>query len=541
MPLPSLIALTFVALLAGLLLGWLLSRLRQSTLTQQIAVLTDRLQQTDASLGLLSQRERELQEARAASAAREAALNEQARQALGTADAASQQVQRLETELRTARDRAAQAETQVQIAGHARQALQQQLTELQSRHESLTQQHQGVADSERRLRAEYAALQSRFDGLREQIEQQKTWIEEQTRQLRTETENLTTRILEEKTQRFTALNSERIGELLNPLREQLGEFKQKVEQVYTDEAKERSALKAQVEQLHSLNKALSERTEDLTQALTTSGKAQGDWGEMILQRLFEESGLQAGREYKMQDSIESDEGARQRPDAVIYLPEERQLVVDSKVSLTAWTDYCAAHDDAAREAALKRHLASVRTHLRDLANRDYTRSPDLHTVDFVVMFVPIEAALLEALRGDDKLYAEAFRAKVVLVSPTTLFAVIKMVEGMWSARRREQNAEKIAEAGARLYRKLDGFVGSFMEIDKALTRAQKAFATARNQLHEGRGNVLRIAEEMRDLGLRTTGKSRITEIVDDQDALGPPDGDAGEDAQPGLFPPGGAV
>ncbi len=523
---PSLLLAALAALLIGLALGWLIGRLK-------VAALADKAAQFEAAREQAETLRRQLSDAAAATAGREATLAEQLRQLQSRAQEFEQRVRALDEQRVVATERAMQAESQVRVVEGARDAARTQHAELQSRHEALLQQHEALAGTERKLQGELTALRTSTEALREQLQHQKVWFEEQTRHLRTEAENLTGKILEEKTQRFTALNAERLGELLNPLREQLGDFKQKVEQVYTDEAKERSALKAQVEQLHSLNKALSERTEDLTQALTSSSKVQGDWGEMVLKRLFEESGLERGREYEIQDSIENDEGGRQRPDAVIYLPEDRQLVVDSKVSLTAWTDYCAARDEAERAACLKRHLASVRAHLRELALRDYTRSPDLHTVDFVVMFVPIEAALLEALRGDDKLYAEAFRSKVVLVSPTTLFSVIKMVEGMWSVRRREQNAEKIAEAGGKLYDKLEMFVASFESVRKGLASANKALDDAWDHLSAKRGNALKLAKEMRDMGLRTKGKTRIVELVSAQEALpladdGEPDPD--EDA-----------
>ncbi|MDZ4078984.1 DNA recombination protein RmuC [Hydrocarboniphaga sp.] len=500
------------ALVAGVALGWLIGRLK-------VAALADRAALVDAARAEAAALRRQLSESAAATAGREATLAEQLRQLQSRAQEFEQRARVLDEQRVAATERAMQAESQVRIVEGARDAARVQHAELQSRHDVLLQQHEALASTERKLQGELSALRTSTDALREQLQQQKVWFEEQTRHLRTEAENLTGKILEEKTQRFTALNAERLGELLNPLREQLGDFKQKVEQVYTDEAKERSALKAQVEQLHSLNKALSDRTEDLTQALTSNSKVQGDWGEMVLKRLFEESGLARGREYEIQDSIESEAGRTQRPDAVIYLPEDRQLVVDSKVSLTAWTDYCAARDEAERAACLKRHLGSVRAHLRELALRDYTRSPDLHTVDFVVMFVPIEAALLEALRGDDKLYAEAFKSKVVLVSPTTLFAVIKMVEGMWSVRRREQNAEKIAEAGGKLYDKLEMFVASFESVRKGLASANKALDDAWDHLSSKRGNALKLAKDMRDMGLRTKGKARIVELVAAQEAL----------------------
>jgi len=458
----------------------------------------------DARLARLEQLQSEL----ALQAQQQAVLQTRLEQATAQADATAARGEQLQQQLHTQAEQLRQLHTQRDVAlQHARQQSElhargeQQLMVLR---ETLAAAQQEAA----RQQADNRALQSRLDAEAHQREQQKQWFEEQSAHLRSELQTLTQQILEEKGGKFTALQAERLGELLNPLKAQISEFKARVEQTHLQDAQDRSALKTQVEALLGMNRNLSEQTLQLTRALTTQSKAQGDWGEFILKRLLEESGLREGHEYHLQLQVVTgaDAEAVQRPDAVIQMPENRQLIIDAKVSLTAWTQYCSEPDEAARAQALKAHLLSLRGHIRELAAREYPHSPDLRSADFVVMFVPIEAALLEALRADAQLYDEAFRRKVVLVTPTTLFAVIRLIEGMWSVQRREEHAERIAEVGRKLYDKLVGFVASMDGVGQALGTASKRFDEARGQLASGRGNAIRLAEQMRELGV-TSSKS----------------------------------
>lgn len=336
----------------------------------------------------------------------------------------------------------------------------------------------------------------------DKLRQQQVWIEEQTRKFEAEISNITNRLLDEKAKAFTELNKREMDTLVAPFKEQLNEFRTRVDSIYAEDTKDRGQLREQVEQLARLNTTVSLRAEELTRALTISSKATGDWGEVILQRILEGSNLRAGVDYKLQETVTTaDGGERQRPDAVVYLPQDRQVVIDAKVSNKAWTDYCNATDDAEREARLADHLVSLRNHIRGLAARNYPGSPDLHTVDFVLMFVPVEAALLTALAHDERLYTEAFRQKIVLVTPSTLMAVLKLIEGMWSYQRRTESAEEIAEAGRKLYDKLVTFSETFIELGTTLDKAQESFAKARGQLSSGRGNAIVLAERMRQLGV----------------------------------------
>jgi DNA recombination protein RmuC len=252
----------------------------------------------------------------------------------------------------------------------------------------------------------------------------------------------------------------------------------------------------------------------LANALTINSRITGTWGEMVLRRVLEEAGLHEGREYRLQHSIEGSAGEDQRPDAILFLPEDRQLVIDSKVSNKAWVEYCDAKDEAARAQALAQHVASVRAHMKGLARRDYARSPELKGADFVLMFVPVEAALLAALAQDPALYGDGYRSRIIFVTPSTLLAVARLVEGLWIVEKRERSADEIAEAARKLYEKLANFAVSFLDVGESLASAGKAFNQARGQLSEGPGNAMRLAERLRELGVQPA-KSLPEELLKD--------------------------
>jgi DNA recombination protein RmuC len=403
----------------------------------------------------------------------------------------------------------------------------------ESRFEDLCARHATLAASLGKLESERLALlteQSRLSttlegtraeqsrekqALQQRIEEQKTWIEEQMRFFEEKVAGATSRLLEERGRAFTEVNRKEIEALVAPFNVQLTEFRSRIETIYTAETGDRSKLHQQIEHLTQLNQSVSKAAEGLTNALTISSKATGDWGETILKRILEDSGLREGREYSLQHSIQSADGARQQPDAVIFLPENRHVIVDSKVSNKAWKEYCDAREEAQRAEHLAAHLASLRAHIKGLATRDYTRSPDLKAVEFVLMFVPVEAALLAALSADDSLYGDAYRSKIVLVTPSTLMAVVKLVEGMWVFQNRKESAEEIAEAGRKLYEKLYTFSKSFIEIGESLEKSQALFAKARDQLTHGRGSAIKLAEQMRVLGVNPSpGKLLPPELTE---------------------------
>lgn len=314
-------------------------------------------------------------------------------------------------------------------------------------------------------------------------------------------------ILKENSKAFTEQNQTNIGNLLNPLKEKFGEFQQKVESLEKDGLTGRTELKGQIDQLRTLNERLSEDANNLVTALKGSSKTQGDWGELVLERILETSGLRKGHEYRTQESFTREERAedgrlRARLDVIVDLPEDRHIVIDSKVSLNDHDDYNAAKDGAAREAALARLLASVRSHIRDLSKRDYHSLYQLNSLDFVVMFVPIEPAFMLALSGDDKLWEEAWDKNVLLVSRTSLLFVLRTVAHLWRQEQQTKNVQDIVRRGGELYDKLAAFAKDLTDVGKSLDSARASYDEAYKKLATGKGNAIRQAELLKSLGVK---------------------------------------
>lgn len=313
---------------------------------------------------------------------------------------------------------------------------------------------------------------------------------------------LANEILEEKSKRFAEQNQVTLGQLLDPLRTQLHEFKGKVEEVYVNEGKDRSALAEQVRQLVGLNQALSQDAKNLTTALRGSSKAQGNWGELVLERVLEASGLRKGHEYHVQESQLREDGSRAQADVVINLPEERRLVVDAKVSLVAYEEHVQAQSDEARTIAARRHLESVRGHIKGLSSKQYQSLYGLKSLDFVLMFVPIEPAFMLAVTHDNDLFMEAWDKNVLLVSPSTLLFVVRTVAHLWRQEQQSRNAQDIAKRGAELYDRLVGFVVDLQSVGTKLGQAQEAYESAHKKLVTNKGNVIWQAEKLRGLGVK---------------------------------------
>ncbi len=312
-------------------------------------------------------------------------------------------------------------------------------------------------------------------------------------------------ILEEKSRRFAEQNRASLGTLLDPLRERLQDFQGRVERFYETEGKERSALAQQVHQLMALNRTLSDDAQRLTAALKGSNKSQGNWGELILERVLEASGLRRGHEYDIQESHNREDGTRAQPDVVIHLPEERHLVVDAKISLIAYEEFAnAGDDDALRAAAQRRHLESIRAHIRGLSSKNYQQLYRIKSLDFVLMFVPIEPAFMVAVTGDGELYMDAWNRNVLLVSPSTLLFVVRTVAHLWRQEAQNRNAQDIARRGAELYDRLSGFVADLEKVGERLQQAQASYHGAYDKLTRNKGSVVRQAEMLRQLGVKPT-------------------------------------
>jgi DNA recombination protein RmuC len=388
---------------------------------------------------------------------------------------------------------------------------------LQSRLEELLEERSRLAAS---LDHAQSQLKSEREAMQAQLQKQEQWIREQTQHFEARVVAATARLMEESSRALSERSQKDVTAVVAPFKEQLAEFRQRVDHIYAVDTQERGTLKAQIETLTSMNQAMSVQAQKLANALTISSKSSGDWGETILEKILEDSGLRAGHEYELQVSITGRNREVLRPDAVIRLPESRQLVVDSKVSNKAWTEYCGATDEVEKEAKLREHLLSLRAHIKNLSGKGYTDSPELSTVDFVLMFVPVEAALLTAFVKDPALYVDAYRARIVLVTPSTLMAVIKLVEGIWTFQKRKESADEIAEAGRKLYEKLTNFAQSFVNVGRAIKQSSDAFEQAQGQLATGKGNAIKLAEDMKKLGVTPApGKQMPAQLLlNDEDA-----------------------
>lgn len=451
------------------------------------------------------------------------------------------QVDQALNEQMLAQERMQQAQQQLQLTGRALEEAQLEVADLNDRHsaqmarlssqtrelellrEDLLEHREQLAQLriEREARAaEWAELNAERASLAAALKEQA--LNHQQRiddlqnardELRAQFSELATRIFDEREQRFSATSQAQLGQLLDPLKERIQAFEQRVEQSYTNEARERFSLAKELERLQSLNVRLSDEAQHLTQALRGQ-KTQGNWGELVLERVLESAGLMRGREYQTQVSLKSPEGERFQPDVLLYLPGERQVVIDSKVSLNAYQQAVAAVDEGVRQAALKQHVLSLRNHIKGLGLKEYQRLEGLNSLDLVLLFVPIEAAFGAALQTDPELFQEAFAQHIVIVSPTTLLATLRVVESLWRQERQGQNAREIAERAGALYDKFVAFVTDLDEIGNRIQQLDKAYSGARNKLVEGRGNIVGRIENLKLLGARAS--KRLPEALLEQ-------------------------
>ena len=353
------------------------------------------------------------------------------------------------------------------------------------------------------------ALTTRLEEQQAAMEEKVAFINKAKETLTTEFENLGQKIFEEKTSRFTQQNQDNLQNLINPVREQIKDFQKRVNDVYDSDSKDRSALREIVTNLSNMNQQLSTDANNLTKALKGESKTQGNWGEVILERILEQSGLKKGQQYDTQAHHVNTEGQRFYPDVVIHLPEDKDIVIDSKVSLTAYERYVTSEDESDKRQALTDHVQSVRGHIKSLEKKDYTDLVNVKTLGYVLMFIPIEPAFILAGDEDPSLFSGAASRSVFPVVPSTLMVTLKTINAMWQLESQNRNAEEIASQAAALYDKLAGFLESFDNIGQRLGQAQESWTAARNQLASGRGNLIGKAEKFRQLGV--SPKKRLPE------------------------------
>lgn len=395
-------------------------------------------------------------------------------------------------------------------AGQA--SLQPRIDELESQ---LSATLEVLADAEK----QNAVLEARGADREKHFSEQLASLENAEKRLTENFERLSGRIFEQRADKLTDLNSKQLDTLLKPLGEKLNEFRGTVENSHRAGTAQHEVMKAKLGELEKLNERLHEDASNLSKALTADVKAQGNWGEQQLERLLELSGLQKGREYSTQFSVTTEGGQRVQPDFVLHLPEGKSIVLDSKVSLLAWTRYQAAEDDETRQAAMKDHIASLKQHIKGLGEKRYGEIPELDSLDFVLMFLPIEAALIGALQSDPTLAEYALGNKVALLSPTNFLATMRTVGSVWAVARQNRNAQEIARRAGLLYDKFVGFVDNLQQVGGRLRQAQQSYETALSQLSEGPGNLVRQTEMLSDLGARNT--KQLEAALLEEESAGP--------------------
>ncbi|MEI6507924.1 MAG: DNA recombination protein RmuC [Bacteroidota bacterium] len=353
---------------------------------------------------------------------------------------------------------------------------------------------------------ELTTAQGEFKNTEAKLNEQKSELTTLREQFTKEFENLANRIFEEKTEKFTIQNKNNLDELLKPLGEKIKDFETKVNEVYISEGKERASLKEQLTMLHQLNQQMSIEAQNLTKALKgeTNNKFQGNWGEIILESILEKSGLVKDREYVVQMSLTTEDGKRFQPDIVVNLPDGKHLVIDSKVSLNAYERFSSAQNDDEKNLALKEHLISVKKHIKDLSDKNYQNLYQLKTLDFVLLFIPIEPAFALSVQGDAQLFNEAFDKNIVIVSPSTMLATLRTVASIWRQENQNRNAIEIARQGGALYDKFTGFVEDLIVLGNKMKDSQKTYEAAMNKLSTGSGNLVRKTEELKKLGSKAT-------------------------------------
>lgn len=347
----------------------------------------------------------------------------------------------------------------------------------------------------------FAEIDTRLQAERELVAVQAQFVKEQEQMLKLQFEQLATKIFEEKSHKFSEQNKTGLDGLLSPLREQLKNFHEKVESTYNNEARERFALKEQIVRLEGLNRQISDDASNLAKALKGDKKLQGNWGEVILSRVLEESGLREGHEYVTQFSVRDESGQLRLPDVIVRLPENRDIVIDAKVSLNDYERYCASDDASDRERYLKLHTAAVRNHIKALSEKRYEDLPGLRTLDFVFLFMPIESAFMLAVEHEPALFREAFDKKIIIVSPTTLLATLRTVESIWRYERQNQNAEKIAKEAGLLHDKFASLLEHLKKLGDALEMSQDRYRKTVSSL-SGHGGLVGKVENLKKLGAK---------------------------------------
>ncbi|WP_333601366.1 DNA recombination protein RmuC [Flavobacterium sp.] len=378
----------------------------------------------------------------------------------------------------------------------------QQIEQLKNQVSQTVQERETIRTEKESLAIQLSKKETDFENLWERNKEQKEEVEKLQEKFTKEFENLANKILEEKTVKFTEQNKENLKNILTPLQDKIQLFEKKVEDTHKESIDYHAALRQQILGLREMNEQMSKETLNLTKALKGDSKMQGNWGELILERVLEKSGLEKGREYEVQQSFTTEEGSRVFPDVVINLPDGKKMIVDSKVTLTAYERYINEEDDDAKAQHLKEHVMALKRHVDQLSEKNYQDLYQMESPDFVLLFIPIESAFALALNEDTSLYNKAFEKNIVIVTPSTLLATLRTIDSMWTNQKQQENALEIARQAGALYDKFEGFVSDLVKIGKKMDEAKVEYQGAMNKLVDGKGNLVNSVEKLKKMGAK---------------------------------------
>lgn len=401
--------------------------------------------------------------------------------------------------------------------------LEQQLRQLEQLENTLSEKDRENRQLQQSLKEEHgkcSELQARLDSSQRELEEKVALLKEAKDQLKVEFQNIANKLFEDKSEKFTTQNKSNLEQILSPLREQLTDFKKRVEDVYDKESKERVSLLKEITLLKDINSRMSDDALKLTKALKGDTKVQGNWGEMVLERILETSGLRKGIEYETQVSLKAEGGERRQPDVIVRLPENKDIVVDSKVSLVSWEAYCSAEDEGDRDAALYALLQSIKDHIKQLSRKDYAHLDGIRSLDFVLMFVPVEGAFLKVLELDSEFFSDAFDKNIMVVSPSTLLVTLRTIQNIWRYEYQNRNALEIAKAAGGLHDQFVLFAESLEDVGSSIGKAQLAYDTAHKRLLTGRGNLVNRTLKLEKMGAKAKKKlpGHLLEAADESDS-----------------------
>ncbi|WP_085903878.1 DNA recombination protein RmuC [Kiloniella majae] len=434
----------------------------------------------------------------------------------------SQELEKQQAEyikLRTEREELHEAYSDATTRAATEEQKASRIPELTNQIKTLEQDNLNLRNLIARLEAEKAEMRTTLAKEREAQTEKLQILDEARVKLTEQFENLANRILDEKSQKFTEQNKKGLETLLNPLKENIQGFQKRVEETYDKESKERFSLHKEVQRLADLNKQVSEDTNNLTKALKGQSQTQGAWGEMILEMVLEKSGLSKGREYDVQQSMNTEEGKRYRPDVIVHLPNGKDIVIDSKVSLTAYERFHSFEEEDQKSIALSEHVTSIQNHVKDLSQKSYHDLETIRSLDYVLLFMPIEGAFSAAVQHQPDLVGQALEKNVVIVTPSTLLLALRTVENIWRYEDQNQNAQKIAERAGKLYDKFVGFAEDLNKVGDFLTKAQHSHDEAFKKLSNGRGNIVKQVDQLHKMGAKTskTLPGSLTEFLESED------------------------